>query len=174
MPFQLIHPERFLTVCTALMDGHVSYSFGSKASPLSADPSAIHRIDCSGFVQYVIYHSALSPIRWPAGSYNQEVYCRDAGFRRVPYDDASLQDDWLRIAFLPSRNGNPRHVWFILNGVTLESYGGHGPGSRPWDTARLRNNVSACYELSPVPPACYGSDAALRNALDRAAYGTCS
>jgi hypothetical protein len=66
------------------------------------------------------------------------------------YDEgnAGLEDGRLRIAFIATKPGHVGHVWLILNGKTIESWGGHGPGRRSWNVKALRERVTSCYVLT--------------------------
>lgn len=137
-----------LSLTDDLMDGHVSYKFGAKPL-LTKDPADVKEADCSGFVRYLLYHASDKRIKIPAGSWHQEEWCKNSGLESVAYSTAALNDGCLRIAFLPKKNGNPRHVWLILNGQTIESHGRTtGPNRRPWDLPKLKDNAHACFKLA--------------------------
>lgn len=146
-----LHLERnwLLELAGELMDGHVSYKFGSKPL-LTKEPSEVTSADCSGFVRYLLYRASDMQIKIPAGSWNQEDWCKKTGLPKVEYSTAANNDGWLRIAYLPKKNGHPRHVWLILNGRTIESRGGVGPDRRAWDTPVLKNNAHACFKLAQM------------------------
>ncbi|MDQ3332216.1 MAG: hypothetical protein M3552_16460, partial [Planctomycetota bacterium] len=106
---------------------------------------------CSGFVRYLLYHASDKRVKIAAGSWHQEEWCKNSGLPKVEYSTAGLSDGWLRIAFLPKKNGNPRHVWLILNGLTIESHGRTtGPNRRPWDLPKLKDNAHACFLLAQM------------------------
>jgi hypothetical protein len=131
-----------------LMDGHVSYKFGAKPL-LNKEPGDVKEADCSGFVRYLLYNVSDKRIKIPAGSWHQEEWCKNSKLERVEYSTAALSDGCLRIAFLPKKNGNPRHVWMILNGQTIESHGRTtGPNRRPWDLPKLKDNAHSCFKLA--------------------------
>ncbi len=139
-----------LELAGELMDGHVSYKFGAKPL-LTKETSEIKEADCSGFVRYLLYHASDKRVKIPAGSWTQEDWCKKQGLPAVDYSTAALSDGWLRIAFLPKKNGNPRHVWFVLNGQTIESHGHtKGPDRRPWDLPKLKDNAHACFKLAQM------------------------
>ncbi len=143
--------EELVARCNGLMDGHVSYKLGAKAA-VSKEPSEIAEIDCSGFLQYVLFHAAHAKIK--GGSWYQNKWCEDEGFAAVDYDTAGpRRDNILRLGYFSKKSGmTAGHIWLLLNGETLESYSGgtkHGPGRRPWDTKALKKNVDSCYELGP-------------------------
>ena len=142
---------RLQQLCDELMDGHISYGFGSKAA-LTATPQSIHEIDCSGFVRYLMYQATSGRLTMPDGSWIQNDWCRHQALKLVPYQDASLHDSIIRIAFLPPtthhHHHHAGHVWLIQNGLTMESHGGVGPSRRAWNTTVLLNGVRQCYELA--------------------------
>lgn len=137
-------------LCTKLMDGHIKYGFGSKAA-LTVAPESIKAIDCSGFVRYLLFHASSERIKMPDGSWIQNDWCKKQKFAEVDYEDASCQDNLLRIAFLPPAKGHAGHVWLIHGGKTMESHGGVGPSRRSWNTPVLYKGVTDCYELAIVP-----------------------
>ena len=117
---------------------------------LTKEVSEIKSCDCSGFVRYVLYHSSDQQLKIHAGSWHQEEWCKSTLLAKVDYSTAANSDGWLRIAFLPKKNGKPRHVWFVLNGLTIESRGGKGPDRRAWDTPVLKKNAHACFKLAQL------------------------
>ncbi len=138
--------------CTKLMDGHVKYSLGAKVS-VDANPSTITKVDCSGFTRYIFYQACMTKVS--GGSWMQNDWLRAQGFATVTYDDvAPNRDNMLRVGYFSKpADLAAGHIWFILNGKTIESYGGstkHGPGRRPWDTPVLRSRVSVCYEIGAL------------------------
>jgi hypothetical protein len=143
-----IDSQYLLEISQKLMDGHVSYGWGSKAPSLSCDTSKIHRLDCSGFVRYLLYQASDSQLLLPDGSYIQHDWCKHSGLARVDYSSASANDGWLRIAFIPPAKHHAGHVWLILNGLTLESHGGKGPDRRAWNSKVLKTGVRDCYKLA--------------------------
>lgn len=105
--------------------------------------------DCSGYVRWLLYQVADSHPKIPLGSWNQAEWCRGEKFKLTSYEKhAGLKDNRLRIAFIKPKLGKSGHVWLILNGYTIECYGGHGCGRRPWDTPVLYDNVYACFVLT--------------------------
>ena len=129
--------------------GRVEYELGAKAPALSCKPEQINAIDCSGFVRWLIYNATHGQVTMPDGSQNQLAFCRKSDYKSTDYDNTSLLDNRLRIAFMSPAHGQqwPRHVWLIINGQTIESYGGHGPGRRTWNNHILKP-VSACFVLT--------------------------
>ena len=135
----------------------VTYKLGAKAPRLDCDTSEIHSIDCSGFFRYAIAKATDQKLIIPDGSWVQNDWCRAQGFRKVNYNDLHYADpSRLFVAFIRAGHngaGSIGHVW--LNNQmdkdwpieTMESYGGHGVGSRRWDTGILRRLVFECFEL---------------------------
>jgi len=125
------------------MEG-IAYKLDGKV-PLSEPIEQIDNIDCSAFVRYVLYHATFKRTILPDGSWNQEQWCKESGLPRETYANTMLCDGAVRIAFL---YGKIRHVWLVLDGLTLESYGGHGPGRRAWNHSHLIH-AGACFRLTP-------------------------
>jgi hypothetical protein len=144
-----IETSSLMDISGKLMDGHIKYGFGSKAK-LNDEPQKITAIDCSGFVQYVIYQATKKQMVLPAGSWNQRVWCDNQKLSKVEYSSANEKDGWLRIAFIaPKSKTVPGHVWLILDGMTLESHGPtKGPNRRAWSEKILKSNVYACYKFA--------------------------
>lgn len=133
--------------------GRVRYELGEKAPSLDCDSSRIRSIDCSGWARYAIYRATNGAVRMPDGSQAQKGWCARQGFKVSTYDadGAGRHDGALRIAFASPDPGDewPRHVWLIKDGMTMESYGGHGVGSRRWNDHVLAPIVTVCYVLTP-------------------------
>lgn len=128
------------------MIGRVKYELGAKAHPLSKQAAEIGKLDCSGFVQYVLFK--ICGVTTPAGSVEQREWLEKQGYERVSYTQvAGLRDGVLRVAFIPPTKGKRGHVWFVLNGKTIECYSPAGVNKRPWWTARLKK-AEACFEIS--------------------------
>lgn len=127
----------------------VKYELGAKAPSLNCDTSKIREIDCSGYVRYCM---ARLGVEIPDGSQNQRAWFAAQGFKHSTYNagGAGREDGLLRVAFASPKPGDawPRHVWFVLNGRTIESYGGVGVGSRKWDDSKLKSIVSACFVIT--------------------------
>ena len=148
-----VHYEYLMEISTALMDGHIKYGMGKKAQ-LHAEPSEIKAIDCSGFTRYLMHKVSDGRIKMVDGSNEQNAWCKKKQLQAERYNQASVNDNLLRIAFIPRvyKDGKvvrAGHVWLILNGETLESHGKDiGPDRRPWDTPVLKNRVKTCYVLA--------------------------
>jgi hypothetical protein len=137
-----------------LTDGHVSYELGAKVWRLGrTQPEQIHALDCSGFIEYVLYWTTDPHVNIPSGSSNQESWCRTHLTEGDYATDAPRIDGILRIAFRHRTRRRVGHVWFILNGSSLESTergGGDGPTSMNW-SVRL-DEADSCFLLGPLMP----------------------
>lgn len=143
-----------LTHTMMLADMH--YGLGSKI-PLSLPSSGFNgrKVDCSGFVRYLTYHSTDPHLTIPDGSYNQLDWFHSRA-PLVNYDDTIRQPHELHICFIRtlydarghvSRVG---HVFFVREGLTYESHGGVGPNSRKWDTRILKAETGPCYKVPHI------------------------
>lgn len=130
--------EKLIALTMSLEKAGFAYGFGSKISPLTLQaeevPAAHRRVDCSGFVRWAIFH-ACGGLTIPDGSQNQHDWFEQNKFKISDTNSCLLKDDVIRIAFLaphdtPSGIG---HVLFVVNGLTYESHGGHGPDSRKYE-----------------------------------------
>lgn len=127
----------------------ISYELGAKARFGAKPLRDFTKIDCSGFVRWLIHMA--SGVRMPDGSWNQRVWCQKQGFKQNPYKSvAGLKDNRLRIAFIDPTKGKSGHVWLIINGKTIESYGGHGVGRRRWNSLGLYLKAKYCFTLTDV------------------------
>ncbi len=152
-----------LSLLTGIFDRQVlhgiPYGFGHKAKSLTMLPEKINSIDCSGEVRYLLAQGSKQNLIIPDGSVTQREWC-EPRLREVDYNDLPMADESrLFIAFItPFINGCGRvgHVW--LAGKfdsdwapdTLESYGGHGVGSRNWNARTLMRMVHKCFELPTI------------------------
>lgn len=142
-----IDGKKLKDLMDAMMDGHCKYGFGDKAR-MTDKPADIKKIDCSGFVQYLLYHVATPSLKIRAGSWHQNKYFEDNHFEQVDYaTEASKRDGILRLGYF---RGSPGHIWLVLNGETIESSGGKGPNRRAWSTGVLKSKVQRCYVVGRV------------------------
>lgn len=141
-----------LTRLYTKMYKRVRYKLGAKAPRIDCDPSEIKRIDCSGFVRYLIYNATGGKLVLPDGSWKQREWCRENKLHELLYyADVSYakSDNRLFICFIRPRFLRTGHVWLVIRGVTLESHSRAGVNSRPWNTKSLRK-CDAAYELPVV------------------------
>ena len=150
-----INATAFLSTFYSLRDGHVRYVIGKglgKVRPLSQAPAEVTALDCSGFVQYMIYRSTGETVRLPAGSWRQEEYFRNGHFAEVPYaEHAWKNDDVVRIAFRDREGDRVRHVWLVINGFTYESTtrsGRNGPTNFHWSSRT--DQADNCFVVGPA------------------------
>ena len=132
---------------------------------LSTLPATISAIDCSGATRYLAYNASEGKLVLPDGSQAQREWCEaqaknpTSGVHLVsPYSNVNtyMTDARLFIAFIrPGYHGcgGVGHVWFVTNynsaagADTLESHGGAGIHSRPWNYRTLINEVYSAYTL---------------------------
>lgn len=139
----------------------IFYGLGKKL-PLSVHPDDLEgdlRTDCSGFVRYLLYWASNNLLDIGDGSQVQRAWAEEKGLHKLArYSDANayMTDKRLFIAFIkPYSNGARKvgHVWLVskLNADsvadTMESYGGVGIGSRPWNNRTLLRQVYSTFEL---------------------------
>jgi len=115
------------------------------------------KVDCSGFVQYILRQS--SGIKdFPDGSQVQREWAENNLRQIAKYSDCNtyLTNNRLFIAFIkPWENGCRAvgHVWLVgqfdsdTAAETMESHGGVGVHSRPWNTSVLVEQVYSVFEL---------------------------
>lgn len=127
--------ERFGAFKAACYAAGVRYGWGAKDPAPGTGAIDFPRIDCSGFVRTLLMcatggrHGALADL--PDGSYTQAKWFSAQGFKQTVRDALLLQDGHLRVAVhFPDHKDETGHIWLCVNGHTVESYGGHGPGER--------------------------------------------
>lgn len=151
-----------------LVFNRARYGLGAKAPehPYFHNPyvslSPIREIDCSGFVRLAIFRATGGKLLLPDGSQNMRAWCEEqarnlqSGVRSVRYSEAAryVTPKRLFICFIkPNARGcgNVGHVWLLVQrkgkAMTLESHGGRGVDSRPWNTHVLLDEDFSCYEL---------------------------
>lgn len=147
---------------------HVDYEMGGKAPNPGAEPISYTQIDCSGFMEDLNAagtHGESLKQGMPDGSWNQDDWYTKIGFKRTNYANCQLNDGILRVGIhLPGgRGGDPTgHTWEVLStpppagvqkvALSIESYGGHGPGRRPWNHEWFQNHVDHVYCLASIVP----------------------
>jgi hypothetical protein len=129
----LFDADAMESVLSSLMDGHCEYlmdGMKGKVADLTSDPENVKKLDCSGFVEYVFY-KITNPGKHPLGSSNQIWFknaIRACRTRKRPVRQ------YPRMFRDTTKKQPVRHVWFIVNGCTIESTrkaGNHGPTSFP-------------------------------------------
>lgn len=120
------------------MAARIPYGWGAKPG---ADllPARIKSADCSGYVGYLLAHCALggatglSKAVIGRGTSWFMDWCKAQGFKQSHTDSGKLKDNALRLGVYTVMPGTPTgHIVLIRNGMTIESYGSGGVGSRPW------------------------------------------
>ena len=150
-PVLTIDRHKLYGYVDAAIDAGLGYGFGGKDPKPGTFPPEYSAIDCSGFALTTLAYATGGATlgHMPDGSDDQADWCIAAGFKRhrilapSDYGDAVASlDNHVRICFHRpcGRNGDSTgHVWFALRShdgsgsviMSYESYGGHGPGSRP-------------------------------------------
>lgn len=115
----------------------VRYVFGGKDHAIlegeQDDLDSITGLDCSGFEGVVWFHMFGVDLE----GQNSQGYTQTAGEYKLKEStplDAVNANGALYLFVLPSADSSDGigHVGNVRNSATAESYGGHGPGSRPW------------------------------------------
>ncbi len=144
-----LDPERLRQYLAVCMARGIVYALGAKAGDIDAALPDYDSIDCSGWVRAGIAVATHGQTILPDGSVNQNEWCAAQGLKRSTYAACRLQDGLTRIAFIrPSPKHAVGHVYLTRNGRTLESWGGHGPGSRLVSTHVLSTETTDVYVLA--------------------------
>jgi hypothetical protein len=132
-------------------DAHVGYLFGAKDPNPGSGRVDFAAIDCSGFVRTLLdYASDGATSSIPDGSWMEDDWFAKGVFKRTAYSECGAGDAHVRVAVhRPGGRGGDAtgHIWLTVNGHSVESYGGHGPGERPWDHPWFLAHVDDCYVL---------------------------
>lgn len=139
----------FLSTChdNAAVWG-IPYVWGAKPDPkLTTDQ--IKGSDCSGWSSYLFGRQGITI---PEGSQEQMDWCKKQGWAcTTDYAavGAAAEGELFMCFALDTRasGGHAGHVWFSDGGETMECYGGHGVGSRPWNTRVLRRIFHAAFRV---------------------------
>lgn len=109
-------------------------------------------VDCSGYVGGVLSLATDDEISWEGlGTWHLNERMRLYPLEKCKPEDAGAKDGVLRCAIMLAGNGvSIGHTCLILNGVTYESYGGHGVGNRVW-TGKGWQGRSTVYVLTARP-----------------------
>jgi hypothetical protein len=137
----------------------VSYGYGVKPPTLHSDPSEFEKVDCSGEFRYLLAKGSMGKMIVPDGSIKQREWC-EWNLVEKRYRDLAMADkNRLFACFItPGINGCGKvgHVWLVGKfdtdwlPDTMESYGGHGVGSRDWNNRTLWRMVHKCFEIPTV------------------------
>ncbi|CAO4147025.1 hypothetical protein LPLAFNJD_LOCUS2345 [Methylorubrum aminovorans] len=150
VPIAIEKARAFLNACRTSVP-RVTYGLGAKARPGQVPGRDFTQIDCSGFVREAIRRSTDLGNRFPDGSVVQHDWVRDRGFEKVDRSAGTARDGAVCIAFLEPRDSPKKigHVVLLYDGSTLESHGGVGPNSRPWNLQGWQAKAHV-YVLSPA------------------------
>ncbi len=144
-----LDPERLRRYLASCQAHGVGYELGAKADDLEAVPPDYTAIDCSGWVRAGVAVATDGRTILPDGSVVQNDWCAAQGLKRSTWAACRLQDGLTRIAFIrPNRFRTVGHVYLSRLGRTLESWGGHGPGSRSVTTHILSAETTDVYVLA--------------------------
>src|SRR5262249_19536344 len=91
-------------------------------------------------------------VPFPDGSVVQHDWVAAHHYKKTSVASGKLADGMVRIAFLApgATSSGIGHVVLIHNGRTLESHGGVGPHSRPWNGEGWQG-ATTVYELTAPP-----------------------
>lgn len=126
------------------------------------EPSDISQLDCSGFVEYVIYKTSEHNENLPSGSRRQRDEIANS-YAEIDYATAApMIDNTVRIGFRDAvwttvnairRRSQVGHVWLVINGRTYESTSrinrNKGPKSLLW--SERSDDADHFYTLGPSP-----------------------
>lgn len=112
-------------------------------------PSAL---DCSGFMREAWYYASNRQVI-PEGSANQKDWARNRIGREIlrewpgaMYAKACKNRGALLLCIIDAVDRvHSGHVFMVLNGFSIECYGGHGVGRRLWNTPVLVREVSTVF-----------------------------
>jgi cell wall-associated NlpC family hydrolase len=149
-PGAAINRQRLMLAFHAMV-GRVLYAWGAKEDDLTTWPAFVERLDCSGFVRFIVAWASGQRIIMPDGSAQQHTWCNAAALHQLDsYHDLSYtvdDPDRLFIAFIPPTGSHPGHVWLVRAGSTMECRSRAGVSSRAWNAPVLRRGAVAVYEL---------------------------
>ena len=149
-----MRPEKLKALTQFWIDAGEGYGLGSKIDDLPSFKDPDHKVDCSGFVRWLIWHAVADTgnsvdkyiaSTFPDGSWNQEQWVKSRSYKKSGFDAGLLKDGAVRIAF---KDGRIRHVVLIANGMTFESHGGKGPAMRRWGSKPWMKRCTV-YVLTP-------------------------
>jgi len=144
VPLPQIHETLMMFLSLAL-----PYKWGGKARPLSTPRPITGGLDCSGAVQWILYHASAGALTLPEGSTQQREFIAAQGFERVPYSLAANDNSGaVYVCFAWGVASTERHVWIVRMRASWESWGGHGTGVRSPQTLWHRLKCRACYRIT--------------------------
>ena len=132
MPIDMVKFMAFKQACYA---AHVAYGFGSKDPNPGSGKIGFTEIDCSGYVRTLLMFAAGGAMSaFPDGSYTQGEWLAAKGFKPTAASNGANLDGCLRCyVHHPDTLDETGHIFLTINGHTIESFGGHGPGERRWN-----------------------------------------
>lgn len=131
----------------------IPYVWGAKPSS-SLTTDQISGADCSGWWRYLMGRQGIEV---PEGSQEQMEWCKAQGFQCITnYADVgnAAAGELFACFILDTRghqDGHAGHVWNCEGGETMESHGGAGVDSRPWNTGVLRREFHVAFRLPVLP-----------------------
>ena len=141
-------------------EDNFDYQMGGKCSNLGTFPPTYELngapcdgCDCSGFVRSLLYYATEGGLLIPDGTWAEDPWFGPQGFKRTSYVNCAVNDNLVRVAIHRpgGRGGDPTgHIWLCVHQHTVESYGGNGPGERPWALPLLVDLVDDCFVLGPL------------------------
>ncbi len=140
-PTAPLNVRRLYAYLDRCVSAGIRYGLGEKADNPAAFLPDYQFIDCSGWVRAAIAVATGGRLLLPDGSVNQHEWCAAKGLKKSNQAALLLLDGLTRIAFLvPTPDHEIGHVFLCRNGRTLESWGGHGPGSR-WVITHISEGI---------------------------------
>ncbi len=174
------HAGKLWLTLSNLAAARISYHRGKdhagegKVGDLTTDVGTLDRqragLDCSGYIQYVVYQGSSHNSRIPQGTVKQQEWLDEKKYRKVSGNqfvsqedvynyEASKKDDMVRIAFRAtdsalkndsssSESAGVGHVWLVINGKTYEcTTKGRGSGPRSFNFDERSDDADALYVL---------------------------
>jgi hypothetical protein len=153
-PLLAVDMVKFAAYKQAAYDKGVDYGLGAKDPHLGAWPIDYTKIDCSGFVRAILAYSTNGQtvkFGMPDGSFLESDWFKAQGFKAINYSQVPDYASHLCVAIhRPGGRGGDSigHIWFCIHGHSVESYGGNGPGERPWNHAWFVRHVDEVYVIA--------------------------
>ncbi|MEJ6708371.1 MAG: hypothetical protein QNK92_06165 [Amylibacter sp.] len=158
--------SNLVSVLNALMGADIRYEMnrmvGKVRNLAGTESDRIRQLDCSGFVEYVIFKSTVHNVNMPSGSRRQRSFF-EQGHTEVDYaSNAPLIDNTVRVGFRDAEHeghGKERHrtkaghVWLVVNGTTFESTsrGGRRKGPKCFAWSARTKQAEHFFTLGPAP-----------------------